>query len=194
MHVLRKADVMCSGKSGRTFRSGKLLRYGIVCVAMTLFAAPAMAATRGCHGPQYHQLDFWLGNWKVYDNDGKGPYVASDKVSRMLEGCIVIERYRASDGHGGDGVFAYDASRKLWHQTWVTNSGSLLIIEGPFKGGVLTMLGSNLDAHGVRVWCRAIWKAESGGVRQTAFTSKDGGKSWQPAWDILFVKGGLGGH
>lgn len=159
-----------------------------VILAMALMAAPAGAAPPACQAPQYHQLDFWLGNWLVYDHDGKGPRVARDAVSATLGGCVILEEYRPNDGHDGDGVFIYDASRRIWHQTWATGSGHLLIVEGRFQQGVLTMSGSNLGDDGKRVWYRATWKRQHGGVRQTALTSKDGGRSWQPAWDILFVR------
>lgn len=169
-------------------RTERLLRSALATIALALATGPAAAATSGCHAPRYHQLDFWLGNWKVYDNDGKGSYVAKDQITSSLKGCVVLERYQPTEGHEGEGIFVYDASRKLWHQTWVTDSGHLLIVEGRVRAGVLTMSGSNLDEHGERVWYRATWKLQSGGVRQTAVTSRDGGKSWQPAWDILFLK------
>jgi hypothetical protein len=70
-------------------------------------------------------------------------------------------------------------------------SGRLLLLEGRFHHGVLTMSGDNLGRDGKRVWYRVSWKrqtAGTAGVRETAVTSKDGGKSWLPAFDILFVK------
>ena len=157
-------------------------------LALALMAEPAVGASPACQAPQYHQLDFWLGNWNVYDNDGQGPRVARDEVSSTLGGCVVLEKYRPNKGRDGDGLFIYDASRRIWHQTWVTGSGHLLLVEGRFADGVLTMSGSNLGDDGKRVWYRATWMRQAAGVRQTALTSKDGGKSWQPAWDILFVK------
>ena len=35
---------------------------------------------------------------------------------------------------------------------------------------------------------RITWKAEGSGVRETAVSSKDGGKTWEPAFDVLFKK------
>jgi hypothetical protein len=169
----------------------RILLSALATIAVTLFAGPAMAGSSGCKAPQYRQFDFWLGSWKAYDNDGMGPYVARDYITAMLGGCVVLERYRQNDGHGGNGFTLYDASRDLWHQTWVTNSGQLLILEGKFKDGVLAMSGDNLGTDGKRIWYRVVWKRQTtgkAGVRETAITSKDGGKSWQPAFDILFVK------
>lgn len=45
---------------------------------------------------------------------------------------------------------------------------------------------------GSRVWYRVTWNPQDGGVREIAHTSKDAGKSWQPAFDILFVRAATG--
>ncbi len=37
---------------------------------------------------------------------------------------------------------------------------------------------------------RITWKAEDKGVRESAVMSKDGGKTWTPAFDVLFRKRG----
>ena len=169
----------------------RILLSALVTTAATLFAGPAMAGSPGCKAPQYRQFDFWLGSWKAYDDDGKGPYVARDDITAILGGCVILEQYRQKDGLNGDGTTIYDASRGLWHQTWVTNSGQLLILEGKLEKGVLAMSGDNLGRDGKRVWYRVDWKQQTtgtAGVRETAVTSKDGGKSWQAAFDILFVR------
>lgn len=169
----------------------KLLRSIFATMAAALLAGPAVAGSPTCGAPEYRQFDFWLGSWKAFDDDGKGPYVATDDITDILGACVILERYRQNDGLDGNGITIYDASRNLWHQTWVTNSGQLLIIEGKFKDGVLTMSGDNLGKDGKRVWYRVTWKRQTTGkpgVRETAVTSKNGGKSWQPAFDILFVK------
>ena len=57
----------------------------------------------------------------------------------------------------------------------MTNSGQLLIIEGAFEKGALTMSSDNLDKDGKRVWYRVSWKQQTAGkagVRETAVTSK----------------------
>ena len=157
-------------------------------VVVALATGRAMAGSPGCKAPEYRQLDFWLGNWKAYDNDGKGPYVARDEVTALLGDCVILEKYRQNDGLDGNGVTIYDASRNLWHQTWVTNSGQLLILEGRFSRGVLTMSGSNWGKDGKRVWYRVSWKSQDGGVQETAVVSTEAGLSGRPPFDILFVK------
>lgn len=166
----------------------RLLLLALATTAAALSAGRAMAGSPGCTAPEYRQLDFWLGNWKAYDNDGKGPYVARDAITAILDDCAILEQYRQNDGHDGNGTTVYDASRNLWHQTWVTNFGELLVLEGRFSDGVLTMSGSNLGKDGRRVSYRVTWKRQDTGVRESAVISKDGGRTWQAYFDILFVK------
>jgi hypothetical protein len=103
-----------------------------------------------CSAPEFHQFDFWIGDWDVFDTGGSTP-VAHVLVDRVVDGCALREQYSGSDGHKGQSFSIYDASRKVWHQTWVTNRGELLLIEGHFESGEMVMSGTWL-----RVSVRAI--------------------------------------
>src|SRR5579862_4867093 len=92
-----------------------------------------------------------------------------------------------NDGMHGQSFSIYDASRKVWHQSWVTNRGVLLIIEGTWKDGQMTLEGADHPQPGVERRVRGIWKPQGNGVRETAVTSTDGGKTWKPWFDILFL-------
>jgi ketosteroid isomerase-like protein len=112
--------------------------------------------------------------------------VARAQVDVILGGCALRESYQQTDGLVGQSFTTYDARRKLWHQTWVTNRGQLLTIEGRFQGERLTLQGQQWNAHGQPTTVRAVWEPEAGGVREIAHTSSDGGKSWQPLFDVFF--------
>jgi hypothetical protein len=164
-------------------------------LALTLFwTASQVLATdpavppAACSGPEYRQLDFWLGDWDTFEPDGSGPSQARNHVTSILGGCVVHERYEQTDGLTGESFSIYDASRKVWNQTWVTNRGTFLSIEGRLKDGALTLEGPMTDKQGKLVTIRGVWKAQDGGVRETATISKDGGKTWEPYFDILFLK------
>jgi hypothetical protein len=88
----------------------------------------------------------------------------------------------------GRTLLSFDPVRKLWQQTWVTNHGSLLVIAGRFKDGVLTLQGTNHFSNGKLPLHRITWKAEAGGVRESSVVSKDGGRTWEPAFDVVFQK------
>ena len=86
------------------------------------------------------------------------------------------------------GAVVYDAARKVWHQTWVTNRGQLLTIEGRFEGDRLTLQGRQRSPDAAEKIVRGVWKPEGDGVRETAHTSDDGGATWRPLFDIRFQR------
>jgi hypothetical protein len=89
-------------------------------------------------------------------------------------------------GEHGQSFTIYDASRKVWHQTWVTNQGVLLVIEGGMHGNEIVLSGRDRTTDGKTRYVRGTWKPVSGGVREVAVTSIDGGKTWTPWFDIIF--------
>ena len=134
-----------------------------------------------CNDPAYHQFDFWAGDWDVFDV-GSPTKVAHARIDSILEGCVLREDYRDTGGHEGQSFTIYDASRKLWHQTWVTSDGVLLEIEGRFETNEMVLSGKNQKGEIVR----GTWKAVNGDVREVAQKSADDGKTWNPWFDIMF--------
>lgn len=138
-----------------------------------------------CSAPEYHQFDFWIGDWDAFEGNSATPD-ARLHVDRILDGCVLREDYQDTNGMKGQSFSIYDASRKFWHQTWVTNRGRLLIIEGGFRNGEMVLSGTDLTENGLQRQVRGTWKPVRGGVRETAIVSTDRGKTWKPWFDILF--------
>ncbi len=139
-----------------------------------------------CAAPEYRQFDFWIGDWDVFDVDNPTVRVARVRVDRILDGCVLREDYEDASGHKGQSFSIYDASRRVWHQSWVTNRGQLLVIEGEFQRGEMVLKGADRTASGRKRQVRGAWRAVEGGVRETAVTSIDGGKTWKLWFDLLF--------
>src|SRR5450755_864563 len=145
------------------------------------FAAKPTAAPH-CAAPSYRQFDFWAGDWDVFDV-GSPIQVAHARVDLILDGCVLREDYQGTDGHNGQSFTIYDVARDVWHQTWVTNRGELLEIEGKLDAGVMILSGKDHTKHTlVRGW----WKPMNGEVRETAATSTDDGKTWKLWFDLAF--------
>ncbi|HTU47069.1 MAG TPA: hypothetical protein VMF91_18555 [Bryobacteraceae bacterium] len=147
-------------------------------------AAPAKPPA--CAAPEYRQFDFWIGDWDAFDIDNPRTVVARTRVDRILDGCVLLEDYQGANGSHGESFSIYDASRKVWHQSWVTNRGKLLVIEGGVEAGAMVLSGADRQADGKQRLVRGTWKPVSGGVRETAVISIDGGKTWQPWFDLIF--------
>ena len=139
-----------------------------------------------CSGPEYRQFDFWLGDWDAFDA-GKAQVVARVRVDRILDGCVLREDYeRVNGGLHGQSFSLYDVSRKIWHQSWATNRGELLTLEGKLTDGEMVLAGAERAADGAERLVRGAWKPINGSVHETAVTSLDAGKTWQPWFGLVF--------
>lgn len=151
--------------------------------------AHAAEAAKPCSDAEHHAFDFWIGDWDAFDapvTPASKP-IARNRVDAILDGCVLREDYDQNDGKHGQSFTIYDAARKVWHQSWVTNHGELLVLEGRRSGNRITLEGEQVDARG-RHRVRAFWEPQGDDVLETATTSDDGGKTWKPAFDIVFRK------
>ncbi|MEO8385139.1 MAG: DUF1579 family protein [Betaproteobacteria bacterium] len=157
--------------------------------ASSTVASLAAAQAARCLDPAFRQFDFWKGDWDTFEPDNSVPEsIARARVTPIAAGCAIHELYEQNDGLIGDSILSYDAVRKVWQQTWVDNRGSLLVISGAFKDGAVTMEGEMHLATG-KMWLQRItWKVEGDDVREFAVRSKDGGKTWEPFFDVLFKR------
>jgi hypothetical protein len=166
-------------------------KLGICAVALIVGNSPAGNLSKqspisaACSTPEYHQFDFWIGDWDAFEIEKPGKPQARVRVDRILESCVLREDYQDVNGHKGQSFSIYDATKKMWHQTWVTNRGELLLLDGAFQKGEMVLLGQDLYRGNMRE-IRGTWKPEAGRVRETAVRSLNGGKSWEPWFDLAF--------
>lgn len=140
-----------------------------------------------CADLAYRQFDFWLGEWNVATTDGK--LVGRDRIEKDYGACVLQEHWTSVDGGTGGSVSIYDMSRKLWHQTWVDSTGTLVVLEGGLKDGRMVMSGEMVDSSGKHELDRMSWIPEGGKLRQLWETSADGGKTWKTIFDVYYSKG-----
>ena len=158
---------------------------------VALVGALASASARSteppqCAGPEFHQFDFWKGDWDAYDMADTTKIVGRGQVTPMLGGCVLREVYRQNDGLEGESYNLWDAKRGLWHQSWVTNRADLLLLDGMFEDGRMTLIARESKPDGTSSLLRGVWWAEGRSVRERADRSMDGGKTWTPVFDMVF--------
>jgi len=137
-----------------------------------------------CSALSIASLTSEFGDWDAFQV-GSATLVARVHVGGILDDCVLREDYQDATGHQGQSFSVYDQSRNMWHQSWVTNRGELLVIEGTFRDGKMVLSGVDHVKPG-RTIVRGVWKPVDGGVRETAATSTDGGKTWKPWFDLTF--------
>jgi hypothetical protein len=172
----------------REFRVSMLLaNFTLACSVPLLIADSSLGGTSppACAAPEYRSFDFWIGKWDVYDVGGTS-IVAHADVRLILDGCVLLEEFRGSAGHEGRSFTIYDSSRKVWHQTWVTNAGQLLVIEGQARDGLVELSGTERQSSGVERWVKGTWRINHDVVRETALRSMNKGKTWEQWFDVEF--------
>jgi hypothetical protein len=147
-----------------------------------VLAASGSAATAGpCDTPEHRQFDFWLGQWEVRTPNGK--LAGTNTIEREYDGCVIHERYVTERGYKGESLNAYDPSRKVWHQTWVDNHGTLLLLEGSLQGGSMVLQGQNAGEGGRIVKHRITWTPNPNGTVRQHWESTNEQGQWTTAFD-----------
>ena len=150
-------------------------------------AADAQQNASPCSQPEASQFDFWIGEWEV--RSAGGQLAGTNRITKEIGGCVLHERYSTPSGYEGESLNVYDASRGVWHQTWVDNQGLLLSLEGGFHDGTMVLEGVTKTQDGEAIQ-RISWSLIDGGpdVRQLWETSTDGGSTWTTAFDGIYVR------
>ncbi|HMW01368.1 MAG TPA: hypothetical protein PLL06_15790 [Acidobacteriota bacterium] len=168
----------------------------LVCIpvlAQTQPSKPAPVAADSCEtDPGFHKLDFWLGNWDVFVKDQK---VGTNQIEKILSGCAVTEYWADADGSQGKSLFYYLPATKRWRQVWVTEQANRTggvkekeLIE-ELKDGGLRFQGEIMLPTGKTYLDRTtLTPLSKDKVRQVIEFSMDGGKSWKPAFDAIYLR------
>lgn len=158
-------------------------RLPVLALILTQFAAAPLAAqqaTEACRAEEHRQFDFWLGEWRVYTPDGKE--AGTNRITRVANGCAVLEEWRSAAGPPGVSINFYDARSRTWNQHWVGGGGMILHLVGALSDGAMVMTGERATPA-VRITDRIRWERQpDGGVKQTWETSSDGGRTWTTAF------------
>jgi len=150
------------------------------------FATSTAAAAGACEAAEHRQFDFWLGDWNVHTPDGKLAGVNS--IVREYGGCVLHERYSTNHGYSGESLNMYDASRKVWHQTWVDSTGTLLLLEGGLRGVSMVLEGQTVGAEGQITKHRITWTPNADGSVRQHWESTDGKGEWGTAFDGKYTR------
>ena len=148
--------------------------------------APAQAP---CAAPEYRQFDFWLGDWDISSPDGKP--AGSNKIVSILNGCAIQENWTGAKGAHGTSLNLYDSATRRWHQTWVDDSGGLLVLDGEFRDGNMVLAGRrpSQKTRGTVLTHRITWTSLPGErVRQLWEASPNDGRTWQTVFDGTYTK------
>ncbi|MGH9442715.1 MAG: DUF1579 family protein [Thermoanaerobaculia bacterium] len=184
-------------------RNVAALSAGLVfAAALTSLPAAAGAATTPtpapppvpCSGPEWKQLDFWVGEWNATwpASPGTPAGSATNRIEKILGGCVVSENFEASGASPliGKSYSTYSPQLKKWQQTWVDNQSSYIDLVGDFTNpGEPVFTVERPGPNGKPVKLRMVFK----NIQHDSFDwswerSTDGGKTWTVQWPIRYTR------
>lgn len=155
----------------------------------TVLCAACCVAAHACDTAQQRAFDFFVGNWVAYDAHDHSR-AGTNLVTKELDGCVIFERYaNAADPLRGWSMSAYDQRRNVWHQTWMTNGGNVLLLDGRVVGNSITFEGTDRGSNGHARMNRVTWTPlPNGTVEERNMISTDAGKTWREGFDLIFKR------
>lgn len=137
------------------------------------------SSTSACGSPEYHEFDFWLGDWRAVGPSGTGG--GTNDIRSRLDGCILEENWVG--GSTGTSFNMRDSRTGLWYQVWGDSFNYVLVATGGIVGDQMILEGDGGGAQRVRI----TWTPLSGGrVRQLGEVS-NGGSGWQVSYDLTYT-------
>jgi len=158
------------------------------CCALGAGAKPA--ADRCAEDAAYRRLDFWLGDWEVFDSKD-GSKSGTNKIEKIVEGCAIVENWRNPDGTEVKGFLYFEPARKAWKYVLISHGGGIKerVMDAAFSasGGVrfqgeiahVNSAGSHLDRM-------TLFPLAGHRIRETIEVSRDNGKTWEMVFDAEY--------
>jgi len=165
------------------------LKLLVTCVVCLVSASFAQNASVPCdQNPIYQKLDFWLGDWDVFDLKS-GAKDGTNRIEKILKGCAIIENWSDANGGEGKSLFYVVRATGQWRQVWVEDSGGMKekALQDSYTGVGVSFQGEILHRDGTSHLDRTTLQPMTGGhVRQTIEISRDHGKTWEVVYDAEY--------
>ena len=169
----------------------------LVCGAVTAQAQSAPAAPP-CSGPEYRQLDFWVGEWDLEFTQQDGSVgKATNRITKDEYGACAISEHFALPGGGpggtdfiGGSYSTYDAQTKSWRQMWVDNAGGVFDLRGgPVAGQRHTFELVNIEPRGPdKATLRMIWEDVTADSLTWRWQGRTPDGSWKDRWVLRYKR------
>lgn len=135
--------------------------------------------------PSFREFDFWIGEWDA--KNAQGVTVGSSSIQLILGRCVIFENW-STPVSSGKSFNIFDTTDKKWHQTWVSDKGTLTHYVGGLVDGKM-VLDSEAMVNGKKTINRMTFsKLADGSVRQHGESSSDEGKTWTTTFDFTYVR------
>jgi hypothetical protein len=160
-------------------------------LAFAALGSHGQAPSYGCGSAESRQLDFWIGTWELSFVDDAKPGKSSNKVTKLLDGCVILEEFTGGPGSKLDGrsFSTFDRASGRWKQTWVDNTGAYLDFTGGMVDGKMILAREAPGKDGGRFHQRMVFQDIRGDSLKWLWQrSDDAGKTWTTQWEIDYKR------
>jgi hypothetical protein len=146
-----------------------------------------------CSDSVFRSLDFWVGEWDVYDK--KGDKAGDSKVTVILDSCVILEEWstlkpQKNFYYKGKSFNLYNGASHQWQETWVDNTGGATeYLRGTASAGKVVFFADHVMG-GKKEFMRRLSfiRINSNEVRQFAERSDDTGATWTVEYDLKYLR------
>lgn len=143
--------------------------------------------------PNYSRLDFFVGNWEVFLDEGKTK-VAVDSIFKVSRGCAIVENFywtqgaAAGGGYQGKSFSFYDAPKQKVLMNWAGSNGDIRIFEEQHSSpNAIELLAITVYRKGlVHRKMKMNYNPTDDTIHQIIANSYDLGANWVVEWDAIF--------
>lgn len=140
-----------------------------------------------CCTEPYRSFDFWIGDWKVYDINGK--VVGKNTIVKQYDNCVLLEKWTSSGVNRGTSYNYYNKKDATWNQVWIDNSGFSLVLKGNYKNGKMVLKSKLLNGKNGKYYNQITWtKNPDGTVTQVWDIFDEKNKKVQEAFKGIYKK------
>jgi len=113
---------------------------GAALAALTALGATAFAqGARPCAEPVFDDFDFWVGEWDVYG--ANGTLAGTNAITKEEYGCLLVERWKDTNGVTGQSYNFVDLVTGKWRQVWVSGGATIDYSGGLNDQGAMALEG-----------------------------------------------------
>jgi len=144
-----------------------------------------------CNCDECHQLDFWVGAWKVqWDNSDGTSSEGKNIVNSILNECVIEENFDGNPGvdFKGKSFSVYNHSKKIWQQTWVDDAGGYMVFTGGMEDDKM-ILSRKIIHEGNEITQRMVFY----NIKDNSFDWNwesyiDSEKTWKLNWLLHYTR------
>jgi len=157
-----------------------MITAALAAVAAAPAFAQGQAQTPPCQEKIFHDFDFWIGDWEVFDP--QGAKAGENAITREEYGCLLLERWTSAQGTTGQSYNFVDHITGKWRQVWVSAGATIDYAGGLNDKGQMVLEGTIGYPTGVKAPFRGTWTPNEDGTVTQSFQQFDPEKKQWNDW------------